>query len=136
MSEKALAGHVMKALKPADGVRVENGCGRGTPDVNYTDGWIELKQQDNWPKKPETPLKLSHDLTLEQRIWLTRREEKGGLAFVLMQVDRDYLLLSGGVAANIIGEATQAQLKEAAIAVWTSTAELKRELLPCLRRLN
>ena len=136
MSEKALAGHVMKALKPLDGVRVENGCGRGTPDVNYTGGWIELKQHDNWPKKPETPLVLGHDLTIEQRIWLTRREEKGGVALVLLQVSRDYLLLSGGVAARIIGEATQAELKEASLAVWTSAATLRKELAPCLQVLN
>lgn len=136
MSEKALAGHVMKALKPLDGQRVENACGRGTPDVNYVGGWIELKQQDAWPKKPETPLKLGHDLTTEQRIWLTRREEKGGTALVLMQVARDYLLLSGGVAARLIGEATQVELKAAAIAHWTSAAAMKKDLVLCLRLLN
>lgn len=136
MSEKALAGHVMKALKPLDGVRVENPCHPGTPDVNYIGGWIELKQHDSWPKNPETPLKLGHDLTKEQRIWLTRREEKGGIALVLLQVNRDYLLLSGGVAARIIGAATQAQLKEASIDYWSSAAHMKRELVECLLRLN
>lgn len=136
MSEKALASQVMQALKPLDGLRVENPCHPGTPDVNYTGGWIELKQQDAWPKKAGTPLNLGHDLTREQRIWLTRREARGGVALVLIQVDRDYLLLFGGVAAIIVGEATQAQLKEAAIAVWTSAAEMKRELPECLRRLS
>lgn len=136
MSEKALAGHVMKALKPLDGQRVENACGRGTPDVNYVYGWIELKQEDNWPKKPETPLKLGHDLTLEQRIWLTRRSEKGGIALVLLQVARDYLLLSGADAAILIGAATQAQLKRLALHHWTSAAAMKQELVSCLLRLN
>lgn len=136
MSEKALAGHVMKALKPLDGVRVENPCHPGTPDVNYIGGWIELKQQDSWPKKPETPLKLGHDLTTEQRIWLTRRSEKGGIALVLLQVARDYLLLSGADAAILIGSATQAQLKRLALHHWTSAADMKRELVQCLRLLS
>ncbi len=136
MSEKNLAGHVMKALKPLDGLRVENPCHPGTPDVNYIGGWIELKQQNAWPKKPETPLKLNHDLTLQQRIWLIRREDKGGVALVLVQVARDYLLLSGGVAARLIGEATQAELKTAAIAIWYSASSMKQELATCLRRLN
>ncbi len=136
MSESNLAGHVMQALKPLDGLRVENPCHPGTPDVNYIGGWIELKQQDSWPKKPETPLKLNHDLTQGQRIWLTRREEKGGVALVLMQIARDYLLLSGGVAARLVGEATQEELKQASIVVWTSAASLKKELVPCLRRLS
>lgn len=136
MSEKALAGHVMKALRPLDGQRVENACGRGTPDVNYVGGWIELKQQDAWPKKPETPLKLGHDLTIEQRIWLTRREDKGGIALVLIQVARDYMLLSGGVAARLIGVATQAELKAAVIRHWTSAAAMKQELVSCLLRLS
>ena len=135
MSEKALAGRVVKILKPLDSFRVENPCLKCTPDVNYIGGWIELKQQDSWPKRAATPVRLNHDLTMEQRIWLTRREEKGGTALVLLQVARDYLLLSGGVAAIIIGEATQEELKSAALHVWTS-AELKTELLPCLRLLN
>ncbi len=136
MSEKALAGHVMKALKPLDGLRVENPCHPGTPDVNYIGGWIELKQHDNWPKNPETPLKLGHDLTTEQRIWLTRREEKGGVAFVLLQVARDYLLLLGGDAARLIGVANRAELTIAAIAHWTSAAAMKKDLVLCLRRPN
>lgn len=136
MSEKALATMVMKVLKPLDGLRVENPCHPGTPDVNYVGGWIELKQHDKWPVKPETILKLGHDLTTQQRIWLTRRMEKGGVALVLLQVARDYLLLSGVVAANLIGTATQFELKEAAIAHWTSSADLKKNLISCLQRLN
>jgi len=135
MSEAALWNMIRKPLRPLDPQRIENRVGKGTPDVNYIGGWIELKQQDNWPKRPTTKVRLDHDLTKEQRIWLRRREKKGGTAYVLLQVSRDYLLLSGGDAASLIGEATQAELREAAIHVWTS-ATLKENILECLRQNN
>lgn len=133
MSESALWDMIRKPLRPLDPQRVENSCGKGTPDVNYVGGWLELKQQDNWPKRPTTKVRLDHDLTKEQRIWINRREKKGGTVFVLVQIARDYLLLSGGVAATIIGEATEAELREAAMHVWTSTT-LKENLLTCLQQ--
>jgi hypothetical protein len=120
VSEKALAGKVMKILKPLDAHRVENLCGVGTPDVNYTNGWIELKQEDRWPKRPKTPVRLGHDLQPGQRIWLTRREEKGGRAYVLLQVSTDYLLFTGTVASRLIGVANQEELRAAAIFVCNS----------------
>jgi len=132
MSEKALWEMIRKPLRPLDPQRIENGIGKGTPDVNYVGGWLELKQQDNWPKRPTTKVRLDHDLTKEQRIWINRREKKGGTVFVLLQVARDYLLLSGGQAATIIGEATEAELREAALHVW-SASEMKEHLLQCLR---
>tara|TARA_R110000796_G_scaffold41179_1_gene101910 strand:+ start:10402 stop:10809 length:408 start_codon:yes stop_codon:yes gene_type:complete len=135
MSEANLSRNVMKILRPLDAQRVENKCGKGTPDVNYIGGWIELKQQDAWPKRPTTKVRLSHDLTLEQRIWINRREKKGGTVFVLLQIARDYLLLSGGVAATVIGEANEAELRSAALHVWTAS-EMKDQLLPCLRPEN
>ena len=86
MSEQALSRNVMKLLRPLDAQRIENSCGRGVPDINYIGGWLELKQQDAWPKRPTTKVRLDHDLTLEQRIWINRREKKGGTVFVLLQV--------------------------------------------------
>tara|TARA_R110002167_G_C12707228_1_gene655131 strand:- start:29978 stop:30355 length:378 start_codon:yes stop_codon:yes gene_type:complete len=123
----------MKLLKPVDGVRVENMLGKGTPDVNYTGGWIELKQQDKWPVRASTKVKLNHDLSLEQRIWLSRRERKGGTAWVLLQIARDYMLFTGTVASEVIGECTQGELKAAAYRVWTSK-QMKEELLSCLQQ--
>jgi len=132
MSEAALSRNVMKLLRPLDAQRIENSCGRGVPDVNYIGGWLELKQQNNWPKRPTTKVRLDHDLTKEQRIWIRRREKKGGTVYVLLQVSRDYLLLSGGVAATIIGESTEAELRAAALHVWDAKA-LKENLLTCLQ---
>ena len=133
MSEKALASRVMPLLKPIDGVRIENMCGKGTPDVNFAGGWMELKQQDKWPKRANTIVKLHHDLSLEQRIWLDRRARKGEMTWVLLQVARDYLLFEGPVASDVIGHRTQQGLKDVAFRVWTSK-EMKEELLSCLQQ--
>jgi hypothetical protein len=135
MSEHSLARTIVKVLRPLDAVRIENSCGKGVPDVNYVGGWLELKQQDNWPKRPTTKVRLDHDLTKEQRIWINRREKKGGTVFVLLQVARDYLLLSGGTAATIIGESTEAELREAALHVWDAKT-MKEEILQCLQPAN
>lgn len=130
MSERALAGRIVKLLKPLDALRVENPCHPGTPDVNYVGGWIELKQHDKWPAKPETPLRLPH-FTPQQKIWLSRRIRKGGRAFVLLQVARDYLLLDGQVASEILGEATEGELKAAALFV-CGTRDLQEKLIDAL----
>lgn len=114
MSEQAMAGRVVKMLKPLDAVRVENPCHPGTPDVNYVGGWIELKKVDKWPARETTPLRLPH-FTAQQKVWLTRRINKGGNAYVLLQVSREYILLRGDVAAKILGEATREELVDAAI---------------------
>jgi hypothetical protein len=37
-----------------DPQRVENSLDNGTPDVNYTHGWLELKYLDAWPRRPGT----------------------------------------------------------------------------------
>ncbi len=132
MSESALAKKVMRLLKPLDAKRVENRVGMGTPDVNYIHGWIELKQQDKWPKRASTVVRLHHDLTKEQRIWINRRDKLGGIVYVLLQVDRDYLLFRGSEAASILGQATQAELRKAALHVWTA-ATMTAELLTCLQ---
>ncbi len=114
MSEKALADRVMKILKPLDACRVENPCLPGTPDVNYVWGWIELKQVDNWPVNSHIPLRVPH-FTPQQRIWLERRVRRGGKAHVLIQVAREYILLSGDVAAIMLGESTRQELIESAV---------------------
>ena len=134
MSEAALWDKVRPIMKRAglDPVRVENLCGVGTPDVNYTNGWIELKQQDSWPKRATTVVRLDHDLMLGQRIWITRREEKGGRAYVLLQVSREYLMFTGIVASTIIGEATQAELRAAALFV-CNAKQLPEALLAVCR---
>ena len=110
MSEHDMRGKIIEVLRPLDAVSVENRCGPGTPDVNYIGGWMELKWLREWPKRPETPVKLDHDLEPQQRAWLRRRRNRGGAAWVMLQCRREWLLWHGEIAAEIIGTATREEL--------------------------
>lgn len=140
MPESNLSKSVMSALKPWDRMRVENPALPGTPDVNYCcgegkEGWIELKQVDAWPKRTGTPLRIPH-FTPQQRVWLTRRRYKGGRAYVLLQVSNDFLLFSGTVAAEILGDTTRSELIKKTIAHWESKEEMTQSLKQCLSQLH
>lgn len=108
---------VIKALKPLDAISVENPCRPGTPDVNYTEGWIELKHKYEWPKRSDSVVRLDH-FTPQQRVFLMRRWHVGGNAYLLLQVDHDWLLFTGEDAADHVGKVDRATLEELAIAVW------------------
>jgi len=111
MSESDMRGKVIEVLRPLDAISVENRyVGPGTPDVNYIEGWIELKWLRAWPKRPGTPVKLDHDLEPQQRAWLRRRRRRGGAAWVMLQCRKEWLLWHGEVAAEIIGTATREEL--------------------------
>ena len=100
---------LVKALKSLDAVPIENSVAKGTPDVNYLFGWIELKWLRAWPLRPTTPVRIDH-FTKEQRLWLRRREFRGGNAFLLLQCRKEWLLLSGTVAAEVVGHSTKEEL--------------------------
>lgn len=128
MSEGSQRAKVVKALRSLHAVAIENTAGVGTPDINYVGGWIECKQLDNWPKRADSVVRLHHDLTVPQRIWLKRRRRAGGRAWVLLQVGRrDWLLFDGEVAADILGSVTKSQLFEQA--AWSSTTGLDEQAL-------
>ena len=69
--ESTMRARVVKALRSLHAVSVENGVGVGTPDVNCTTCWIELKAvtKANIPKREDTPVRLPH-FTQQQKIWL------------------------------------------------------------------
>ena len=101
--------------------------------MNYKEGWIELKQVDNWPVRANTVLLTPH-FTQQQRVWLRRRWESGGQAYLLLQVRQEFLLFAGNVAANLLGSATQAQLRQEAIFVWAGKT-MDKEIAECLSNL-
>jgi len=109
---------VVGALRSLDAISVENPVGPGTPDVNFIEGWVELKWLRAWPKRPETPVTLDHPLTPEQRAWHKRRSKRGGNTWVMLQCGREWLLFKGIVAAEHLGTATRSELYHHATIWW------------------
>jgi len=130
MKEAGLRSKVLEILKPMDAVPVENGARPGTPDVNITTGWIELKKVEAWPKREDTLLRVDH-FSPQQKIWIARRERAQGRVWVLLQVGTDYLLLKGGDAVNLLGSSPKDTLMQAAIAHWPKRLN-GEELIACL----
>lgn len=106
----------MAALDPHS---VENCVGRGTPDLNYRDGWIELKWNKHWPVGEDVPVAVSknHPLSKAQSVWLQRRWRKGGRCFVMLCCGREYLLWAGCDAGKL-GSRSKRDLVQCALAYW------------------
>ncbi|MCP4900928.1 MAG: hypothetical protein GY906_28505 [bacterium] len=119
MSESTMRSKVIQTLKPLNAFAVENPCLPGTPDVNFSEGWIELKWLRAWPKRASTIVKLPH-YTKEQRIWAFKRRKIGGQAWFLLQVRREWLLLDAAVAGLIVNYATRQELISHATAYFAS----------------
>lgn len=109
----------------------------GMPDVNYCidgeEGWIELKSVDNWPKRPDTPIRLPH-YTVEQRAWQRQRGEAGGKVFILLRVEREYMLFDWPWAIRRLGMANKEDLIKNAI-VYSKGKFPTKDLVAALRAL-
>lgn len=117
MSEGAMWTALRPELKGLDPVRIESPMTAGVPDVNYRDGWIELKYEERWPVRGG-PLKLKR-YTKEQRTWATRRAAAGGRVFLLLKVgEHEWLLFRGEVAAQVLGKLKRQELYAAVCARW------------------
>jgi hypothetical protein len=92
MSEKTMAATFVLLTKALDPRRVENMLSIGTPDVNLTTGWVELKWCRSWPASGG-PLRLDH-FTDEQRRWLQRRWDAGGGAWLVLQVRQEWFVFN------------------------------------------
>lgn len=114
-SEESMWGRVRRALSGLDPVRVENRCETGTPDVNYVEGWIELKIGEA-PKRKGI-FKIDH-YTSQQRTWAVRRAHSGGRVFLFLKVSNEWILLKGEVAAQYLNHTTLEELKKKAIKIW------------------
>lgn len=108
-----------------DAVRVENACDPGTPDVDCTLGWIELKNVDELPVRPDTPLRVPHFVPA-QRAWLIRRSKAGGRCFVMLRAAGEWILMRGDIAALRLGKCTIAELRQWAFATWPSVPDEKQ----------
>ena len=117
MAEKDMRQRIINILRPLDAVSVENSAYPGTPDVNFIEGWLELKWLRSWPIQAETPVLISH-FTQQQKVWLKRRWLKGGNAWLLLQCKREWILFDGDTAALYVGRMTRGELIERAHSYW------------------
>lgn len=103
MKEGARRQKLIELLEPLHAVAVENSLnGAGTPDVNCTAGWIEVKQLDGWPVRGSTVVQPRH-FRDEQRYWLRNRCDAGGRAWLLLCVENEWCLVWGATAAKHVG---------------------------------
>lgn len=125
MIETTMRAKLVKLLAPLGAYAVENGgCHPGTPDIATVRGPIECKATNEWPVKPETGVKLDHDLTHAQRIFIMKWVACGGYCWVMLNIGRQWLLFSGMVAVSILGgvePGTRQELLDNAIEVWNRT---------------
>lgn len=131
MSESGQRQRLIRAIKPLHPIPVENSVRAGTPDVNYAEGWIELKWLRSWPKQTSTPVRLPH-FHQGQRQWLKARWRARGLAFLLLQCNKEWLLFRGPDAAEYVGNATRHELYSYCLVRWDNglnNVELKKWLL-------
>jgi len=134
MSEANMRQNLCDRLKKLDAIAVENPARPGTPDINFIGGWIECKWLRAWPKRVGTVVKLDHPLSKGQKIWINRRNRRGGKAWVMLQCGREWLLFNGGLACLYLGMRTRAELYSQARAVWKNgldTEELTAILETC-----
>ncbi len=131
MSERDQRRSVIKGLRPIHAVPIESpATGSGIPDVNFADGWIELKWLRAWPARESTVVHLDH-FTQQQRIWLRKRAAVSPNVWLLLQCRREWLLFSGKDAAWFVGNLTRDGLYGVARRVWRLGMNYE-ELIECL----
>jgi hypothetical protein len=87
--EKDASALLRPCLKPLHGKRIENLVEKGTPDWNYANGWIELKNSDRWPVRGGRMKPKNY--TPEQRLFQHKRGKVGNV-FLLWRVGKEWYL--------------------------------------------
>ena len=105
----------------------EDALSEGIPDLSYgidgVNGWIELKQIDNFPVRPETKMKPKK-YTVEQVNWLVKRGKKGGKCFVMVKIGNyDYYIFNWNKAHMVREGMTQEEYKKECIKHWHKQVE-------------
>jgi len=134
MSESSMRATVVLTLKLFHAVAVENPAFPGTPDVNCSLGWIELKELGDWPDiDGSAPVLISH-YTPQQRIWLAKRwkAQRGG-SWLLLKVAQQWLLFRGDVAAERVGRAGRDELQKISTGNWQTGVAMKENICWSLR---
>lgn len=122
MSEAQMWKSLRPALKGYDPKRIETPDTDGTPDVNYTQGWIELKNVDKRPKREDTVIQLDH-YTTQQRTWIAERHSCGGRVHLMLRIERTWLLFEAPIAVLHVGNVHEAQLRKLAFRIWETVPD-------------
>lgn len=109
MAERELNKRIRSALFGFDPRRVENAVGPGTPDINFTGGWIESKWLPAWPARAGSVVKVPKYVP-KQRGWHTKRRSAGGLVWVVIEIGSDVLVFDAQDAAPGLGHWTKEQM--------------------------
>lgn len=126
-----MRGRVCRALRDLHAIAVENHSYPGTPDVNYCEGWIELKWLRHWPSHEHDIVTIPH-YTQQQRIWIISRWRAGGEVYILLKISTEWLLFTGEQAYDV-GKIPRSVLRKRALKIWTEGL-VDSELLSILRQ--
>jgi hypothetical protein len=120
--ERDMRKQLVKLLAPFGAYAVENGgCHPGTPDIATTMGPIECKATNQWPARADTIVKLDHDMTPGQRIFMIKWNRVNGRAWVMLNIAGEWLLFDGLTAARHLGKVTRVELYDLALDCWQRT---------------
>lgn len=105
--------------------RVEPAFGSGIADVPFAargiQGWIELKILPKWPSRANTVIQLPHPKRIkQQKLWLWERGEYGGHTWLLLKVQKEWLLFSHKQLYQI-GKYDRKGLEACCTKVWIGT---------------
>ena len=127
MSETALWRNLRKKMLPefwSEATRHEDAIFSGIADVSFVQfnrhGWMELKHMGLAPVRDTTIVRVKFQP--EQKPWLRKKGEAAGGTFVLLQLERDYLLFDWD-AAQHVGEVVRADLYD--LACYVSKGKLE-----------
>lgn len=124
MAERSLWLYLKNGMKNSwDATRHEDRLSPGVPDISYginhINGWLELKAINAWPKNPMTIVRIQ-GFTNQQKAWLFNRGCMGGHCWLLIRVERTYLLFSW-LQVNLIGTLVKSQMRSIAEGMWDNS---------------
>lgn len=131
MSESRYRQMIIADLRILHPVAVENSIGPGTPDINCSLGWIELKWMKSYPK--EGIIKIKH-FTPQQRVWLLKRWRNCRGAWLLFKIGQDQFLFDGETASREVGKTLDRDgFIEKSLVYFPSGTYTPKELIICLK---
>jgi hypothetical protein len=122
MSEANLWTTIRTKMLPdywSEATRHEDAYQKGIADVSFVQlgrhGWMELKWVARYPVRESTVVRIPH-YTDEQRAFLRAKGSAGGMTFLFMKIERDYLLFDH-LNAPDVGMVTASELRALASCV-------------------